>query len=732
MTLRQKREGSFKRIISQGPQALAALQNADGQGQVDVRDSEKVRHRLHVQLMPYNPLVKRMINTCEAVMPLPGDRRETLLCAWWAVLLWLRSHSEVEGDIEWTALVIVLFSLPVGSIQNWHSEAPSRQKRRKGGFLRSSSGANTDLVSWEAMLTQEAGHLSSSPLWMQDTAWQWVTEQKPSAPAQQTPSRSSRVVRPLTSSNTASVPPPKKSAYILHCGALAREAIRSSLGDQGGQDKQPVLPFIASQDPASRGIITASLLVGLHLLREELKLDTAAAGAVHSMTPILAQLGGWLGWKSWGFKDSAYYALENTGMNNWVFDDSVMAGRGISANQPFEPPSILGHVEKLYSGSGALPFMSLLDIVDSAHGLARYSTGAVALKEKVQELTPRTMAIVRPIMTTEDTELDFSIDHMISSNIDFWLLETLPEGIAASYRSSMSESQSLPQSGWGNKVMSMIGRDDLCTLDQVDMSGKHLIKLLATGANNVTRDVHTICTLAVEMESVGAYDGSAEADRHCLTRMIFKDDQRFAEATRLLHPLTAPTVRCTPEPTWSDTELLEAQQELVKIVAMRTLSVSLGRSLLSYCARYPLITEKFPIHGFTLSCVMKPTNTTVTADRSAYTEEKVSWAFFHAGVEAGLSISKDAKGIDTSWILFNKPPELKNRHGGFLLALGLNGHLKNVAKIMPYNYLTPKHPMTSIGFLLASRRHTWARWIAVSRDCSLSTSLDCCPRGPPS
>lgn len=97
---------------------------------------------------------------------------------------------------------------------------------------------------------------------------------------------------------------------------------------------------------------------------------------------------------------------------------------------------------------------------------------------------------------------------------------------------------------------------------------------------------------------------------------------------------------------------------------------------------------------------MKPTNTTVSADKAAFTEDKVCWAFFHAGVASGLSISKEAKELDTSWIVFNKPLELSNRHAGFLLGLGLNGHLKSITKWHAFNYLTPKHTMTSIGLLL--------------------------------
>jgi len=163
-----------------------------------------------------------------------------------------------------------------------------------------------------------------------------------------------------------------------------------------------------------------------------------------------------------------------------------------------------------------------------------------------------------------------------------------------------------------------------------------------------------------------------------------------------------PTIaRCRPEPHWSESDLLEAQKDHAQMLAYRTLAISSGRGLIYYSARIPLLTQRFPIGGFNLSCVMKPDNNTVGVDKNSFTEEKVCWAFFHAGVAAGLSISREARGIDTSWILFNKPlQDLSNRHAGFLLALGLNGHLKSVAKWVAFKYLTPKHTMTSIGLLL--------------------------------
>ncbi|KAL9601000.1 MAG: hypothetical protein Q9219_002822 [cf. Caloplaca sp. 3 TL-2023] len=690
----KKREGGFKRVVSEGPRALTALHSGDGSGKADVVDMKGTRHRIYVQLRPRNSFVRKVIATCEAVMPLSGDRRETILCAWWAVVSWLRTRPEVKEDIEWTAIVVVLFCFPAASVQNWQSEPASRPKRRKTGLLRSSSGANTDLTSWEAMLSEEAGHSSSSPSWMQGPAWQWVMAQDPAADTRQDSPRPAVSTKATKPAAATSIPPLKKSAYIIQCSALAQEILRSFSSNDSGHTKLKILSVLASQDRESRGAITASLLVGLHLLREEFKLDCLAATAAHSMLPVLAQIGGWLGWRSWGFQRPNYYMLESADMENWLFDESTMTGRGFPTKQPFEPPSILHHVEQLFLGSTTQSFLTLLDFIDPPRRQDE------RMRDRLEELTPRTVAITK-LFTAQNIETaDFPIEDIISAKMDFSILETLPESIAAPIRSSISQAQVFPSSSWTRAAFDMTERDDLRRLGQPENSDTPMAKPLTVSTNDPPRDVNAICASAMETEPVGAYDGSAEADRQSITRMIFKDDQRFAEATKLLHPLMAPTARCEPEPTWSDTELLEAQQELVKVVATRTLSVSPGRGVLYYGARSPLLTEKFPIHGFTLSCLMKPSNTTVTADRSAYTEEKVSWAFFHAGVEAGLSISKDAQGIDTSWLLFNKPHELKNRHAGFLLALGLNGHMKNIAKWASYKYLTPKHTMTSIGFLL--------------------------------
>jgi anaphase-promoting complex subunit 1 len=204
-----------------------------------------------------------------------------------------------------------------------------------------------------------------------------------------------------------------------------------------------------------------------------------------------------------------------------------------------------------------------------------------------------------------------------------------------------------------------------------------------------------------DTETTGSFDGSAEVDRLAITRSIFKDDRRMDEAISIFNTNRATVAYIKAEPEWSESELLEAQKEHVQMLAHRTLAIPSGRGMLYYSARIPLLTQTWNISGFNLNCIMKPDNNTIGVEKGVFSEEKVNWAFFHAGVAGGLSISRNAKGIDTSWILYNKPdPELSNRHAGFLLALGLNGHLKSVAKWVAFKYLTPKHQMTSIGLLL--------------------------------
>ena len=693
----QKREGGFKRVLSQDPRTLVALKHQNTKGCVDVVDYGGTRHRIQIQLRPHHYLVDKIISVCDFVLPVTEADldMETILRGWWDVLYWLNSRPEEVNDREWTALVVLIFAIGATSVEDRRTQAATRQKRRKSGLLRSGSGADTDLESWDAMQVQEGGLPNVSHNWMQATAWEW-TGQREAVDLQSTASRAG--AGRISATNVLAANMQKKSSFVVHTVSLARSFVESTAGSFA-VGENGYLPSAKGRNPELQRTAFATLLVAIHLLREESKLDNLSNNAVQSLAPVLAQMGHWLGWDSWGTHESSYYMLESAHVEDYLFDASTIQQNDFP-DQPFEPPSILKYAEGVHVESNIEPFLSLFDVKGSRSPDGESTEGAENVHSLLMEMTPRTHLVAEILPLNGRISSATQVLKLVSYDADSRIMETLPEGIAVSLRAAVAECQAQPSSVWNMGTMDMIGRDDISMLEKQNPIYRQHGKSLITTTHEALRDVHMICDSTLETETLGAYDGSAETDRQAITRLIFREDQRFAEAAKLLHPLKQPIASCTPEPEWSDTDLLEAQQELVKTIAIRTLSVSSGRGMLFYSARLPLLTEKFPIHGFTLSCVMKPANTTVTADKNAYTEEKVSWAFFHAGVEAGLSISRGASGIDTSWIQFNKPPELSNRHAGFLLALGLSGHLKAIAKWVAFKYLTPKHTMTSIGLLL--------------------------------
>ena len=150
----------------------------------------------------------------------------------------------------------------------------------------------------------------------------------------------------------------------------------------------------------------------------------------------------------------------------------------------------------------------------------------------------------------------------------------------------------------------------------------------------------------------------------------------------------------------SEAEQIRQQQQLALLTSRRIMAAPVGRAALTYDSRMPLITDKYPISSMHFDVKIKPSQTTISEDTAVLTPEEKVFGHFHNGVAAGLSISRSCREISASWIIYNKPEEPTNRHAGFLLGLGLNGHLKAMATWHAFNYLTSKHIMTSIGLLL--------------------------------
>ncbi|KIV83699.1 hypothetical protein PV11_05701 [Exophiala sideris] len=690
---RKDKDTGSRRIIPAPEVQIQALQDSAAQGRFYAVDQDRRRHALQLRLAPADSLVLDILKMCDIVLGI--DQRESLLVAFWEASRWLEVR-EPSANSEWVAMIIVLFSLAIPFINSQTPNHSPSQRRKKRALLRSSSGSAVDLMNYEAMHYEE--HDMTMYAGIRGPAWNWLLQKGSNHLSTASKSKSARVSSTTSFPDTAA---DKKSSYLAKCVVLAKEYTQSPAGESA-LGPEGYLPTSINRDREQRCNAIPSILLGLHVLYEESKLDVTA-NVKHqksrgNLVTVMAQLGYWLQWRDWTAEPGTYYEFESSEANKCLYDQSLIDGLSMPA-QPFEPPSIYEYVEQCINGNLPPDFLTLGTIIGAR------MEGSTARSRWIAEVTPRTLALLAFLReAVGETGSGWIIQTLSKSGMTESQLNSLPYGVAAAFCQALTSKKKRISGKLGpdRALSSGKGKDT----PRLDLGG-HASRPHISLHHEALRDYHSICTSALDAESLQRWDASSEADRHAITRLIFSKDRRFPEASKLVNQTRPPVVECTPEPEWTEVELLEAQKELAQHVTRRTLSVAAGRGMMHFNARVPLLTERVPIPAFSLQCIMKPRNATestqamtFSADKATFTEEKVCWAFFHNGASMGLMISNDAQGIDTSWILYNKPPELTNRHAGFLLALGLNGHLKALAKWVAFKYLTPKHTMTSVGLLL--------------------------------
>ena len=669
---------------------ITGVEGYGTEGRLLLEDVALRKHVVEICLQPKDTLVQNILSIASYVFG--TDATDTALVCFWEITRWLRTRPNVDTS-EWTSIVVFIFVLAVPFIDAKVSKTGTPQKWKKGGLLRSSSGTAIDLASYDAMM---GAHSASSAGGSYNLdSWSWLSR----VGIETMPDPSSAHKRPASLHDQAESTSMMSATFIQECVVLAREFVQSPAGESAtGTDGY--LPIAIAKDQNLRQTTLAKMLVALHLFREECKLDILTnANPTHqfkSLAAVLAQLGTWLGWADWNMQPGSYYWMDSSDSPSWVFEEANIRNLSVPS-QPFQPPSVLAHIAACLGEGPDQSFTTLQDLREKTS-----ASKGPGFPAEVLRLTPRTCAMLQVMSTLSHDKSSALVDD-VSSSVDDSSISHLPEIVfniiqevlkLDARRSQQAEHQ---RKSIAKKLQAPRSHDKHSRWSALNLHPTHVS----------AKDYHSISNSSLETETLQRWDASSEIERHAITRLLFQEDRRFQEASRLVNQTRPPVVECTPEPHWSESDLLEAQKELAQFVTRRTLSVASGRGMMHFSARTPLLTERVPIPAFSLQCLMKPRNTsessqamTFSADKAAFTEDKVCWAFFHNGASAGLMISRDAKGIDTSWILYNKPPELTNRHAGFLLSLGLNGHLKSLAKWVAFKYLTPKHTMTSIGLLL--------------------------------
>ncbi|SMQ55480.1 unnamed protein product [Zymoseptoria tritici ST99CH_3D7] len=630
------------------PAAPLYLQHEGTHGAYDEVSQDGVHHRRRLSLRPSHQHIDDLLSVCEYV--LPKQQARALRKTWCMAYAWLSSHQEnltaTKCDAEFVAFVATLFNSIIGLLD-------SKARAALNIFKLSSAKATASSQSTLHLRRhQHEGELLGS------TPWSWMSQQP--QPRLRSPKSDEK----------------RKDQLLIIAAALADELSAAS---------EP------KQSATVAAMSAVKLMLALHIFLEEQKLCTLSSIDESQLAAVVAQIGSWLSLEDWSYGHGTYYHLEGAGDERWAYlkSKAVYPPQLGFLDQPI---GVFQWFEHALMHSSSETYPSLLAVAQIG-----FDPSLANIEESVsRSLTPRMAALSDMLAATNGlmTSPVQTVELLPANGITVEMLDTLPEAIAAPFKEAIARCEKQPPTTWSSDLLRLVNREDVIIGEMSDTSAHPRPQTIFS---RVPRDMHSAC-LALDQST--QHPKTREAGRNAVSQLIFSEDRRLVEASSLMHFNSVQIAQCPKQPEWDEATHFEHQRRAMQYVTTRMIALPAGDGMVHFDSQTPLLTEKYHLPGFNSSCLMQPMGHHLTTDRSGLTEEKVNWAYFHAGVSSGLRISRKVKGIDTSWIAFNKPNELTNRHAGLLLALGLGGHLRNMAKWLAFKYLTPKHTMTSVGLLL--------------------------------
>lgn len=455
---RARREGGFRRVLRQAPMGPCGLKNSRSRGLVDMLDNEGKLHQIQISMEPRNPHAKRVLEVCRSILPASRDG-EGVLVGWWSAMRWLEAEYNNIADKEWSAVVITLLSLEFGFStlpKQKTVRSHTRQKKSRSGFLRSSSGAQLELGSWETMQTSEASYGDLYPSWSHSKAWNWLTE----------PERTDASSEPILSTKYGD-----KEAFIQKHVRLTREFVASALGEMAVSTYLPTSPS-AGRNFESRSAALIDIITGLHLLREEEKLNTMTVDLLTSgaatLIPVVAQMVRWLAWTDW----IEVYAVEDACIVEVSYDSGKYKRSSISIcqtlshqadspmdqeiSQPFGCPSILDWIRTSLVNEVHISFPTISSTV------SKRSSQIAPKQDYSRMLTPRTYSFEEFFQSRQSnwTAADF-VEGLAAAGINSSVLDTLPEAVLTTIMEAIVQCQNEPPTTWNKTLLALVGREDV-------------------------------------------------------------------------------------------------------------------------------------------------------------------------------------------------------------------------------------------------------------------------------
>ncbi|WBW75499.1 anaphase-promoting complex, platform subcomplex scaffold subunit Apc1 [Schizosaccharomyces osmophilus] len=408
--------------------------------------------------------------------------------------------------------------------------------------------------------------------------------------------------------------------------------------------------------------------LSLHFISEELRLDVTAKPRKDYLVSFLYQLSHLTGW----VRFAEYYELDVSGTCK-IEPVSLQ----IQIQEPNEFPSI---------------YKWMIECLYHQKISSFYSPEVYGLPCSCYSLFTQSYAIFQlfDCLFNDQMSLHNFVEEMVRLGITRNRVERYPSGIASILYTILDMCAYDFPGYWGSEELQIVNRLDVdCFLHP-----KKSNWFLSTSTEE-NKDIRVLTNSVTDFtlnDLTSAHAKQSYAD------MIYREDRRLAEVEQLL--CYSKQISVMTDQFDIDLSSVTMQQKLAQSICIRSLAIPIGTGMLTYGTKNPLPTERISPLPFKFTVHLHPGTLLINPDKDFVTSSLTEWPEFHVGVSQGLTVSRSSKEVNTSWIMFNRPTTLSPFHAGFLLGLGLNGHLKELATWHSFIYLTSKHDITSIGLLL--------------------------------
>lgn len=455
------------------------------------------------------------------------------------------------------------------------------------------------------------------------------------------------------------------------------------------------------------------VLYSLHLVYEEIKLNTLLFNNLKPLSSFLYQISKDLKLESYV---NHYWLDFSTDLNLEYEEESQISDENLKKIiEPSyfsrEPPSICSYLNCVLKDLdvGLYPYLANAnnmsrDIIEILVVVGCGSSAGVQTISHRDSVTASSTPRARRDQQNYSSPYCQAVMIAVDRGITHRDIDNLPPAVALLLLTILSRCKSSPPADWPPEAYNLVMREDLAhqaNVAQAMGTANNYMEFIALEV--LKKDtVYTMAKRVVDprkssQEDADIITGCEQLNTQLLS-LLYPRDHRMTEVINLLQSSIPVTINLTQRPEVSDHDFIEEQDKYLYALSTRTTALPTARGMATLRTVPCPATESAEVPRVCVWGRWKGRGAGESGPPCS------AWPSFHNGAAAGLAlVPLSGFTIGSEWVLFNTPKgaaEMSPEHAGFLMGLGLNGHLRDLPCLNVYEYLAKDNEMIGVGLLL--------------------------------